>query len=222
MRRITIALALVAGLMISNQVSAQEVYKRKGYQLTINNQAEGVDGDVMNSLIETFFTVYPVLCRNYNTSAVKEVEFFIDPDYNGVAEAGGGRVRMNPNWLKQHPYDFDMVTHEVMHLVQAYPGGAGPWWVTEGIADYMRYMYGCDNPKGGWSMPDYQEKQNFDNSYRITARFFVWIERNKQAGFIKQLDHAMRTKTYTDKIWKDKLGKNIEDLWKEYAQNPSI
>lgn len=220
MRKIACAFMLIAGLC--THLSAQEVYTRKGYTLTVNNEAEDVDGDVVNSLVETFFTVYPVLTRNYNMNATKKVEFFIDPEYNGVAEAGGGRVRINPNWLKEHPFDFDMVTHEVMHLVQAYPNNAGPWWVTEGIADYARYMYGFDNAKGEWSMPEYKTEQNYDNSYRITARFFVWIERTIQPGFIKKLDHAMRTNTYSDKIWKQETGKNIEALWKQYSADPAI
>jgi hypothetical protein len=32
-----------------------------------------------------------------------------------------------------------------MHIVQAYPDGAGPWWITEGIADFVRFDDGIDN-----------------------------------------------------------------------------
>ncbi|TRX59147.1 secretory protein [Fulvivirga sp. M361] len=201
---------------------SDEVYKRKGYTLTVINKATGLDGDVKNDLVETFFTVYPVLARSYNQNTVKEVEFFIDPDYKGVAEAGGGRVRISPHWLKEHPTDFDLVTHEVMHLVQSYPGNSGPWWVTEGIADYVRYVNGCDNARGGWSLPDYSPEQNYDNSYRVTARFFLWIENKVSPGFVKRLDHAMRSKSYSEKIWVKLTGKNVDDLWKQYSKDPSI
>lgn len=197
-------------------------YSRKGFELTVINEAPDLEGEVLGQLVETFFTVYPVLVRAYNDQAVKEVEFFIDPTYEGVAEAGGHRVRINPAWLQKHPDDFDLVTHEVMHLVQAYPNASGPWWVTEGIADYVRYVYGCDNVLGGWSLTPFADEQHYTNGYRITARFFTWIEHQKAPGFVKYLDHAMREGVYTDKIWKEAVGKNIDDLWREYAANPSF
>ncbi len=199
-----------------------EVYERKGYTLTVVNKAVGLDGAVKNSLVETFFTVYPVLARYYNENTAREVEFIIDPEYKGVAEAGGGRVRISPHWLKDHPADFDLVTHEVMHLVQSYPGQAGPWWVTEGIADYVRYVYGCDNARGGWFLPGYSPDQNYNNGYRVTARFFLWIENKVSPGFVKRLDHAMRTGNFSDGIWKKLTGRNINELWKQYGKNPAL
>lgn len=202
--------------------NGQEAYSQKGYKLTVTNKASNLDGYVKDKLVETFFTVYPVLVRSYNENTVKEVEFIIDPDYKGVAEAGGGRVRISSHWLRDHPWDFDLITHEVMHLVQSYPSNAGPWWVTEGIADYVRYVYGCDNAKGGWYLPDYNSGQKYSDSYRVTARFFLWIENKVKPGFVKQLDDAMRRGSYTDKIWENLTGKNIDDLWEQYAKDPAI
>ncbi len=71
-------------------------------------------------------------------------------------------------------------------------------------------------------MPDYKSTQHYDNAYRITARFLVWIEKNKKAGFVKKVDAALRKHTYTDAIWETLTGKNVDALWEEYSKNPMI
>lgn len=225
MKRIFFMLLTFLGVsVICVDILAQDTirYQSKGYKLDVVNNASDLDGVVLQDLVNTYFTVYPVLARNFNIEAVNEVIFFIDPSYDGVAEAGGNRVRISSNWLKSHPDDFDLVTHEVMHLVQAYPDNAGPWWITEGIADYIRYIYGCDNAKGGWALTKFDDEQRFDKGYRITARFFLWIERKKSPGLIKKLDFAMRDNSYSDRIWKKETGKTVEDLWAEYAKDPAL
>ena len=160
--------------------------------------------------------------RNFNEDAVREVEYFIDPTYDGIVEGNRGRIRINPGWLRKNPDDFDIITHEVMHLVQNYPPSAGPWWITEGIADYVRYVYGVDNAKGGWYLPEYSDKQKYDNGYRVTARFFLWIENKIKPGFIKQLDFTMRSDRYSLGFWKEQTGMTIDELWELYGKNPVI
>jgi hypothetical protein len=139
-----------------------------------------------------------------------------------VAATSDDRVVYNPRWFDKHPGDIDVVTHEVMHIVQAYGDTPGPWWITEGIADYVRFKYGVDNGGAGWSLPDVNEKQNYDNSYRVTARFFAWIVKNKDKDFVKKMDDIMRNHTYTDQSWVELTGKTPAALWEEYKTNPTI
>lgn len=215
-------LLLILVCLYSTNVLSQEIYSKKGFSLEIKNTDPDLNQSVKQSLIDTYFAVYPVLARYYNIHTAKEVTFLIDTSYTGVAEAGGRQVRINPKWLKQHPNDFDLITHEVMHLVQNYPSDAGPWWLTEGIADYVRYVFGVDNALGGWSLPEYSPDQNYDNSYRITARFLLWIENEVKPGTVKQLDHAMRTRTYKPESWREITGLSVDELWAKYAANPEI
>jgi len=200
----------------------EEVFKEKGYTLTFINQDATLDPALKQRLIKTFFEVYPVLAKTYNGKTLREVTFFVDTAYTGVAEAGGGRVRFSSRWFHKNPKDIDVVTHEVMHIVQAYPDDAGPWWVTEGVADYVRYAYGVDNAGGGWALPPYKDGQTYENGYRITARFLAWIEANVKKGFVKTLDKSMRSKTYTADIWKQQTGKSIDELWKAYSTSPVL
>ena len=194
----------------------------KGFTLIFVNKAEGFNDTTGKRMIATFFKTYPEQVALYNSGSLKTVTLIIDPAYTGVAAAGGGVIRVNPEWMKKNPEDIDVVTHEAMHIVQAYPHGAGPGWITEGIADYVRYKMGVNNKAGNWSLPAYKEGQHYTNAYRVTARFFVWIEKKYSSDIIQKLDKAMRTKTYTAAFWKEQAGKTVDELWQEYAAAPAI
>jgi hypothetical protein len=215
-----ITLMLIA---VSTTVFAQKttVYNQKGYKLTFINYDATFDATEQDRLVKTFYTVYPELAKAYNKNTLKEVTMVIDTTYDGVAATDNGRVVINYKWLHKHPEDIDVVTHEVMHIVQDYKG-YGPGWLTEGIADYARYKFGVNNDAAGWKLPDYKSTQNYDNAYRITARFLVWIEAKVKPGIVKTLDKQMRDHTLTDDTWKTLTGKTVDELWKDYSQNPAI
>ncbi|WP_437919786.1 basic secretory protein-like protein [Sphingobacterium sp. LRF_L2] len=199
-----------------------DTLKEGKYSLIYIDKAKDFDEKVKNRLIETFFNTYPKLAKKYNKAAITKVVFVMDPDYKGIAAAGGGVIRFNPEWFAKNPGDIDIVTHEGMHLVQAYPGGSGPGWITEGIADYVRYVDGVDNDGAKWSLPDFKADHHYENAYRITARFFVWLEKNIKKGTIVKLDKAMRSKSYTPEFWQKQTGKNLDQLWELYKSNPTI
>jgi hypothetical protein len=79
-----------------------------------------------------------------------------------------------------------------------------------------------NNEKAGWSLTPFKATQSYTNSYRITARFLVWLEKNIKPGIVNHLDAAMRSKTYTPGIWMDLTGKSLDELWGTYAGNPVI
>ncbi|GAA3911920.1 secretory protein [Chitinophaga oryziterrae] len=192
-----------------------------GFTLIYENKSATFDTAVGRRLINTFFEVYPKQVARFNKNAVKVVYFEIDPTYDGIAATYGTRIRFNPEWFKKNPNDIDVVTHEGMHVVQSYPG-YDPGWLTEGIADYVRFVYGVDNPGAHWTLPDFKAGQSYKQAYRVTARFLVWVEKNKRKDLVNKLDAAMRTKTYTPAIWKDLTGESVDELWTEYAANPVI
>ncbi|MDB5208200.1 MAG: secretory protein [Flavisolibacter sp.] len=215
--------------IVSNK-AAKETYPilsidtitKKKYMLVFVNRSATFPDSTKQKLINTFFKVYPKEAKAYNKKAMKKVVFTIEPGYSGVAAANNGRIFYSPAWFAKNPQDIDVVTHECMHIVQSYGGGSGPGWITEGIADYVRYKMGVNNEAANWKMPDYSAKQNFNNSYRITARFFVWIEKKYDKKFVRKLDKAMREKAYTATFVKEHTSKTFEELWAEYGANPSI
>ena len=205
----------------TENIVSRDTFIRKEYTLIFINKQPGFDSVVKQKLVETFFTVYPKEAALYNTNTLKKVVFIIDPAYDGVAATAGSIVRFNPGWFKKHPGDIDVVTHEVMHIVQAYTGDS-PGWLVEGIADYVRYKLGVDNAGAGWSLTPFSPKQNYTDAYRITARFLVWAEKKHDAKLVIKMDAALRDKTYTPALWQQFTGKTVDDLWKEYAADPAI
>ena len=195
---------------------------RKGYTLVFINKDSTFDEQVQEAMINTFFTVYPKEVKTYNRKSLKKVTIIIDPEYKDVAATSDGIVRVNPEWMHKHPNDVDVVTHEVMHIVQSYPDGAGPGWITEGIADYVRNEFGVNNAGGGWLLTDYNSRQKYQDAYRATARFFIWIEKNYRQGLVKKLDKAMRNKTYKAAFWKNETGKTVDELWAAYSASPDL
>jgi len=191
------------------------------YTLIFVSNDPSFDSLTRQNMINVFFTVYPLEVERFNKNSLTRIVFFIDTAYDGVAATGGGVARYSPAYLKTHAQDVDVVTHEVMHVVQAYHN-YDPGWLTEGIADYVRYVYGVNNKNGGWKLPEYQAGQSYQNAYRVTARFLLWVEKNKYTKIVDDMDKAMREGTYTPALWTKLTGKTVDDLWSEYAQNPTL
>jgi len=203
-------------------LQAQEMIKRKGYTLTFESNFAALDPQLKKRMIETFFEVYPKLAKEYNPKTLKTVKFFVDTTYKGVAATANGVVTYSSIWMVKHPEDIDVVTHEVMHIVQDYGSSVGPGWLTEGIADYARYKFGVDNAGAKWTLPALKPEHTYKNSYRITARFFAWIEKNVKAGTIKAVDASLRDHSYKADIWTKLTGKDLDTLWSDYIKNSEI
>lgn len=194
------------------------VSSKKDHEVKINLQDPDYNPDQVDRLIDVFFKVYPKLVKDFNAEAPKSVTITIDTAYDGVAYAHNGKVVISQAWLQKNPEDIDVVTHEVMHIVQSYPPGSGPGWLVEGIADYVRDTYGVNNKAANWSLPDLKDSHHYTNSYRIAARFLKWVAQKKDRTIIQKLDTALREKTYTDAIWQKHTGLTLDELWDAYKR----
>lgn len=200
-----------------------DTIRKNGYQLVFINKNSNFSASCKQDLIDTYFTVFPQLVNMFNDKTTHEVVFVTDTAYKGVAEASGNRILFSTKYMNAHPYDIDIVTHEGMHIVQGYGYGSGPVWLTEGIADFIRYKYGVNNIGSKWYLPAFKESQSYKNSYRVTARFFEWIDQKVKPGMIVQIDKELRNHTYTEATWATLSGgKSIDDLWADYAKDPTV
>ncbi len=216
---------IVLCLCLPNLFAAAQLvqtYQKKGYTLNFTNTDVTLDSTLQQRLINTFFKVYPKLAKNYNENTDKVVYMTIDTAYKGVAATSNAHVRISPNYMSQHPEDIDVVTHEVMHIVQNYGRSVGPGWLTEGIADYARNQFGINNAAAKWSLGEYKPGQSYTNSYHVTARFLLWIEQKVKRGTVKELDKQLRGHTFTNDSWASITGKPLDELWKNYVANPVI
>jgi len=207
-----------------NWVSVDTI-KKDGYSLVFINKNEKFNPTTQKNLIDTYFEVYPKLVSMFNNKATHDVVFVTDTAYKGVAETSGSRILFATKYMNKYPYDIDVVTHEGMHIVQGYgySYGRNLVWLTEGIADYIRYKYGVDNVGSKWYLPKFKAKeQGYKDSYRVTARFFEWIDQNVKPGMIVQIDKQLREGTFKDSTWVELSGKSLDDLWAAYSANPDV
>jgi|GEM_PF-293918 len=200
-----------------------DTFHRHNITLIFANNKVGFSRAIQDSMIQTFFKVYPKEMSAYNPNAAKEVIFVIDSACPLLAATVHNVVRFQPGWFDANPKDYDVVTHEVMHIVQDYQKNHfSPRWLTEGIADYVRQIYGLHNQEANWSMPPLNNGMHYTNSYRITARFLFWITEHKDKEFVQVVDKLLRDDTYTEAVWQQRTGKKLEDLWAEYTAAPKI
>ncbi|MDF2432160.1 MAG: hypothetical protein JWP44_1791 [Mucilaginibacter sp.] len=220
----TLMLSILLCCFVIGAANAQstKTYHVKRYTLTFINQDATLDTALQQRMVNTFFKVYPELAKAYNKKPAKAVTMVIDTTYKGVAETDNGKVTISSRWMHLHPEDIDVITHEVMHIVQDYGNSTGPGWLTEGIADYARYKFGINNTAAKWALPPYKLTQKYDNAYRITARFLVWVEEKVKPGIVKELDSQLRKHTYTENSWQQLTGKSVDELWKSYTENPAV
>lgn len=211
----------------------KETIKRNGLTLNVTVEVADFPPEVTKKMADAFFVVYPKLMAKLNPNASKTVNFYIreKTDVRGrmvpaYAHFHNQSVYFNANWMKTRKgNDIDVVTHELAHVIQSYPhkkGAQRPDWITEGLADYARLRFGVDNKGSGWAVPEYNEKQKYTDAYRITGRFFAWLEENTKADILTKLDDAMRKGEYTEDFWKNNTGKTIDELWADYAKNPKL
>ena len=67
-----------------------------------------------------------------------------------------------------------------------------------------------------------KKTQSYENRYRITARFLLWVSQNYDKNLVEKLDEDLRTKTYTAETWEQYTGKTVDQLWEAYTANPEV
>jgi hypothetical protein len=145
------------------------------------------------------------------------------------AYASGNSVVFNADFMRNEMSGeaIGAGVHEVVHVVQ-FGGDQGdrrmrrnsrpPSWVTEGVADYIRWFLYEPEAKGAEITKRNFERANYDGSYRITANFFKYVIENYEEDLMRKLNVATHD-GYSNDLWKEWTGKTVEELgaeWKEY------
>jgi Peptidase of plants and bacteria len=142
------------------------------------------------------------------------VKLRFEKEMKGVAYASGSEIHIAASWVQSHPNDFGMVVHELTHLVQRYPRNRGGGWLVEGIADYVRLQY--FEPLVPRPHIDFT-KAKFTDSYKTTAVFLIWLEGKYGSDLVPTLNAALRAGRYSDAVFKDATGKEVAQLWSDFA-----
>ncbi|MEM1070734.1 MAG: basic secretory protein-like protein [Planctomycetota bacterium] len=150
-----------------------------------------------------------------NVKAVDRVKLRLKKSDKGVGATSGSTITISSHWIEKHPEDLGLVFHELVHVVQGYPSGK-PWWITEGIADYLRWAI-YEGKDLSW-FPLTNEPQGYKKGYRITAGFFLWLETDVSPGIVKRINTAMRNGTFSEQLFQDETERSLDELWNEYVR----
>lgn len=165
-------------------------------------------------------TTLPIIYRDLKIPKSQQLKKIIlkVKDMKGVAHAEwqSSTIHLSGNWITDHPDDFGMVIHETFHLIQAYPKYQ-PVWLTEGIADYVRYF--IFEPKIGKA---YRPKASYKKGYLPAAAFLAWVTNKYNPELIIELNQAKHKGSYTPEIFKKLTKKTLDELWVEYSQEFKI
>lgn len=142
-----------------------------------------------------------------------EIHLTIRKSDEGVAHASGNRIVVMSSWIEAHPDDIGLVAHELTHVIQRYRGNT-PTWVTEGIADYVRWAIFEGKPQAWFHRPD--EVRGYRQGYRTTAGFLLWLESDLAPGIVGRLNTAARTGRYDDDLFEEHTGTPLDELWDAY------
>jgi hypothetical protein len=149
----------------------------------------------------------------------------------GVAETSGAEVSGNSEWFKKQ-LDGEAtgaMVHELVHVVQQYGDEepeSVPGWLTEGIADYIRFFKFEPNYHGAddiWLRKQDYAKIRFDGAYRQSANFLNWVSEKYDPTIVPTLNMLARQKKYSAAIWKRRTGKTVDELGEEWkaAKRPA-
>ncbi|MCX2474696.1 basic secretory protein-like protein [Pedobacter sp. MC2016-05] len=222
MKKSILILSFIVFLLKSKTFAQGDQRITRGeYTLDFLDNSTFITEELAQKLANTFFEVYPKMVKAFNPDATKTVILSIDTNYKKVAISGKGKILIGANWLSQHQEDTDLVTHELMHIVQDFKA-MGPEWLLEGLADCGRFQYGLNNVAADWSLPSVDPRQHYRMGYRVTARFLLWVDKYQKPNTIAQLNTQLKNNTYTSESWKQITGKNVDELWALYLTNKDI
>jgi hypothetical protein len=141
----------------------------------------------------------------------------------GVAATRGTDITCATDWFLDN-LDGEAkgaVVHELVHVVQQYGqrprdrGMPAPGWLTEGIADYIRwYLYEPESHGADRINPS---SANITAGYRVTANFLNWLSAT-HADAVPVLNSALRTGAYSTSFCTEHFGKRLPELGKQWQK----
>ena len=187
--------------------------------LTLKGDIDAEMAVTAGRLASLFYEGYPNLLKRFDNPkkpAARAITIVFKKNMRVPAYCTGSEISVSVDWLKKHPDDVALITHELTHSVQLYPPGA-PGWLTEGIADYARKIYGPKEQKD-WSLPArLTAKQSYKDSYRTSARFLEWLD-GKYPGAVDDLHTKLQAREYSAEGVQKFTGKTLDELWAECVE----
>jgi hypothetical protein len=133
-------------------------------------------------------------------------------------------IMANPQAMEtQNGRTVGVIVHETEHVMQFTSPAwfkATPSWFTEGLADYVRSIYG---PQGdAWSMPPVQPTDSYKEAYAVAARFLHWLDQRTAPHTVDRLSRAMLLGQSFPTVFHQLTGGTVDQLWQKYEADSAL
>lgn len=186
------------------------------FSLTISGDTDADLAPVVGQLATLFYQSYPKLVERFENPkkpAPRHILLVLERGLRIPAHCRGATITVSVDWIQKHPEDIGLLTHELTHAVQAYPNPE-PGWLTEGLADYARHLYG-PRVQPGWALPAHlSTKQSYKDSYRVAGRFLLWLD-TRHPGTVDKVHRRMQFREFTADDFRTMTGTTLDRLWEE-------
>lgn len=135
----------------------------------------------------------------------------------GSVPWGSNQVSLLVDHVQSKPNDWGMLAHELTHAAQSYRGD-GSGWVTEGIADWLRYDLDLP-PDGRGNDPRCEQTHHnhYTQGYECGAALLGYIQRTVGGHVLPDLNaylHGQNRSGDAIRSWiQTKTGRTPEQLW---------
>lgn len=130
------------------------------------------------------------------------------------ASCSGTTILVNAEYVRENPDDMGMIVHELVHVVQAYPGNkADMGWLVEGIADYIRFWKYEPQTR---QAPIDPMTASYRDGYRVAGAFIAWLVKEHDRAIVRKLDALLRKGECDDGAFQDLLGQDVNRLWEDF------
>jgi len=140
-----------------------------------------------------------------------------------VAVTAGNHILFNGSIAeKDIPNACGALVHEMTHVFQQYPRplsgySAGPLWLTEGLADYVRARARDITDRPSWCAAC-GRGQTYKVGYTCAAALLLYIERTyADSKPVENINLALLDGSYNEGLWSALTGKDIDSLWNDFA-----
>jgi hypothetical protein len=175
--------------------------------------------------VEEWFPIVSQYLATNDYNAPGQITLFFVPtksmttDVPAYTYPAGATMYISSDYVKGHQDDFGMVIHEMVHIFQPYANaGKCPSWLSEGIADYIRYYRYEPEVLRNTRFRYYANTIDYHHGYDQTAAFLSWIIETHNRQTLYLVDESCRNGTYSDDIWKSLTGESLDDLWAEFLK----
>lgn len=199
----------------SEEIDIQTAGSSLNY-LTFDNSEGYLSVDVEANIRKVVEQTYKPICDFFNEGTLLPVTIIAEQRDDFCAYTVGTTVTISTAYFNNNPEDYDALTHELVHVAQAYGNHDIDTWLVEGIADYGRNKFGINNETAGWEIGMIDDNACYLDGYRAAAGLLIWIEHKYDSNFVSKINAKAKKNEYDIALFETYTGYDVDQLWLQY------